>query len=161
MFGSVAESPGRLWCHGGEGIESTLPLEPGITVRIKCMEVCSWWMLSSHSPAGFSPVTLEGHEIVDSCCLKKKKKNVRHLRLVFPLVSWMICSAAAVGLCFMFMFLSCHLSTFLQTFIYIFSRFCLLSITTSKQDEGEVDHAGHGCLLSALSGHDLLLHMAV
>lgn len=30
-----------------------------------------------------------------------------------------------------------------------------------QQDEGEMDHAGHGCLLSAVSGHDLLFHMAV
>lgn len=32
-------------------------------------------------------------------------------------------------------------------------------LTTSQQDE--MEHAGYGCLLSALRGHDLLLHMAV
>ena len=36
-----------------------------------------------------------------------------------------------------------------------------LPTTTTEQDEGEVDHAGHGCLLSALCGHDVLFHMAV
>ena len=38
---------------------------------------------------------------------------------------------------------------------------CLLLIATSQQDEGEMDDVGHGCLLSALISHDLLLHMAV
>ena len=49
--------------------------------------------------------------------------------------------------------------------MYIFTNlnffFSRLSPTTSRQDEGEMDHAGHGCLLSALRGHDLLFHMAV
>lgn len=30
-----------------------------------------------------------------------------------------------------------------------------------RQNEGEVDDAGHGGLLPAVGGHDLLLHMAV
>lgn len=30
-----------------------------------------------------------------------------------------------------------------------------------SQDEGEVDDAGHGGLLPAVAGHDLLLYMAV
>lgn len=48
-----------------------------------------------------------------------------------------------------------------KTFVQLFYRLCLLSVRTIKEDEGEMDHVWHDCLLSALCGHDLLLHMAI
>lgn len=54
-----------------------------------------------------------------------------------------------------------YLVPFTNIYKQLFFLLHMLPITTSKQDEGEMDHAGHGCLLSALRGHDLLFHMAI